>query len=78
MKYTIYEDPLTHLFAFVVLPRQFVEGDEVPAVAIGRWFGSREEVTITLGSLLDLEDLGQDPSWEDVTRIEWSLPCSLH
>ena len=28
MQYTIYEHPLTHLFAFVALPHGYVEGDE--------------------------------------------------
>jgi hypothetical protein len=82
MRYTIYEDPLTHLFAFVALPRLFVEGDELPTVATDQWFASREETTSTLRTLLDLEDIGQDPSWEDVTPevtpIQWSLPCSCH
>jgi hypothetical protein len=82
MRYTIYEDPLTHLFAFVALPRSFVEGDELPTVAIDRWFDSPEEATMTLRTLLDLEDVGQDPSWEDVTpevtATQWSVPCSCH
>ena len=43
MKYTIYEDPLTHRFAFLPLPSRFVEGDELPLVATDRWFGSRVE-----------------------------------
>ncbi len=69
MRYTIYEDPLTHLFAFLALPRQFVDGDELPPVATDRWFRSREEALTALPALLDLEDIGPDPSWEDVTPI---------
>jgi hypothetical protein len=68
MRYTIYEHPLTHLFAFVALPHGFVEGEELPPpVATGRWFSNREEAIAALPSLLDLEDVGLDPSWEDVT-----------
>jgi hypothetical protein len=67
MRYTIYEHPLTHLFAFVALPGGFAQGDELPPVTTDRWFGSREEAICALPTLLDLEDLGLDPSWEDVT-----------
>lgn len=67
MRYTIFEHPLTHLFAFVALPDRFAEGDELPPVTTDRWFGSREEAISALPALLDLEDVGQDPSWEDVT-----------
>jgi hypothetical protein len=67
MRYTIYEHPLTHLFAFVALPHGFVEGEELPSVAIGQWFASREEAIAALPALLDLEDVGLDPSWEDAT-----------
>jgi hypothetical protein len=64
MRYTIYEDPLTHLFAFVALPPRFAEGDELPALASDRWFDSREQALAALPALLDLEDIGRDPSWE--------------
>jgi len=67
MRYTIYEHPITHLFAFVALPGGFAEGDELPPVTADRWFSSREEAIHALPALLDLEDLGLDPSWEDVT-----------
>jgi hypothetical protein len=70
MRYTIYEDPFTHLFAFVALPRGFAEGDELPALTTDRWFGSREEALTALPALLDLEDIGRDPSWEDLTPID--------
>jgi hypothetical protein len=67
MRYTIYEHPLTHRFAFVALPRGYVEGDELPPVATDRWFSSRKDAIAALPALLDLEDLGLDPSWEDAT-----------
>jgi hypothetical protein len=67
MKYTIYEHPLTHLFAFVALPRGYVEDDELPPVDIDRWFSSREDAIAALPALLDLDELGLDPSGEDAT-----------
>jgi hypothetical protein len=66
MRYTIYEHPLTHLFAFVPLPHGFVEGEALPAVATDRWFNNREEAVAALPTLLDLEEVGLDPAWEDV------------
>jgi len=69
MRYTIYEHPLTHLFTFVALPRGIVETetDAEPSAATGQWFGSREEAIKALPTLLDLEEIGLDPSWQDVT-----------
>jgi hypothetical protein len=67
MRYTIYEHPLTHLFAFVPLPHGFVEGDELSSGTTDRWFHSREDAVAALAGLLDLEDVGLDPSWQDVT-----------
>jgi hypothetical protein len=56
MRYTIYEDPRTHRFAFLQLPHRFVEGDKLPAVDTDRWFGSREEAVAALPELLDREE----------------------
>jgi hypothetical protein len=56
MKYTIYEDPLTHKFALLPLPSQFVEGDKLPIVATDRWFGSRVEAIAALPELLTREE----------------------
>jgi hypothetical protein len=67
MRYTIYEHPLTHLFAFVALPHGCVESEELPSAATGRWFDSREEALAALPALLDLEEVGLDPSSEDLT-----------
>jgi hypothetical protein len=55
MKYTIYEDPLTHMFALLPLPSKFVEGDKLPIVATDRWFGSRGEAIAALPELLTRE-----------------------
>jgi hypothetical protein len=56
MKYTIYEDPVTHKFALLPLPSQFVEGDKLPIVATDRWFGSRGEAIAALPELLTREE----------------------
>lgn len=56
MKYTIYEDALTHKFALLPLPSGFVEGDKLPIVATDRWFGSRVEAIAALPDLLNQEE----------------------
>ncbi len=56
MKYTIYEDPLTHRFAFLPLPNRFADGDKLPSVDTDRWFGSREEAIAALPELLNREE----------------------
>jgi hypothetical protein len=56
MKYTIYEDPQTHMFAFLQLPHRFVDGDKLPVVATDRWFGSRAEAIAALPDLLNRDE----------------------
>ena len=56
MRYTLYEDPLTHKFALLPLPSRFVEGDKLPIVAADRWFGSRVEAIAALPELLNREE----------------------
>lgn len=51
MKYTIYEDPITHKYALVRLPDKFVDGDKLPILPTDRWFDSREEVVAGLSEL---------------------------
>ena len=65
MKYTIYEDPLTRRFALLPLPSRFVEGDRLPVVATGRWFGSSVEAIAALTELLNREDCGPDGGRSD-------------
>ncbi len=62
MKYTIYEDPLTNKFAFLALPRRFVDGDKLPTVDTDQWFDSREEAITALPELFDREE--HEPSGE--------------
>jgi hypothetical protein len=56
MKYTIYEDPLTHKFAFLPLPTRFVDGDELPNVDTDQWFDSHAEAIAALPELLSREE----------------------
>ena len=43
MRYTLYEDPITHKFALLRLPSGFLDGDKLTILATDRWFDSREE-----------------------------------
>jgi hypothetical protein len=67
MKYTIYENPLTHTFALLALPARFVDGDPLPITDVDRWFASREEAIAALPDLLNRDE--RDPAW-DSTRID--------
>jgi len=52
MKYTIYEDPITHRFAHVPLPGRFLEGERLPPIVADRWFDSRPAAVAALSELL--------------------------
>jgi len=56
MKHTIYEDPVTHKFAWVRVPSNFEEGDKLPIPPAVRWLDTREEVLAELPRLLDEDD----------------------
>jgi hypothetical protein len=56
MKYTIYEDPLTHKFMLLRLPSQFVDGDPLTILPTDRWFNSRDEAVAALPELLNREE----------------------
>ena len=56
MKYALYEDPVTHKFALLALPYQFIEGDKLPITDVDQWFGSREEAIAGLAGLLNREE----------------------
>ena len=56
MKYTIYEDPITHRCVHLPLPSGFLDGDELPAVVTDRWFESHAAATAALGELLDRDE----------------------
>lgn len=56
MKFTIYEDPITHRFAHLPLPGRFLDGDALPTVTTDRWFESRDAAIAALSELLDRDD----------------------
>jgi len=56
VKYTLYEDPLTHRFALLPLPSRFVEGDELPIGGADRWFASRLEAIAAVPELLNRDE----------------------
>jgi hypothetical protein len=56
MKYTIYEDPITHQFAHRPLPSRFLDGDRLPAVVTDRWFESHDAAIAALSELLDRDE----------------------
>jgi len=60
MKYTIYEDPITHRFAHAPLPSHFVDGDRPPAVVTDRWFESHDAAVAALQELLDRDEGAPD------------------
>lgn len=53
MKFTIYEDPVTHQFALLALPSRFVQGDKLPIGPVDRWFATREKAVAALPDLLN-------------------------
>jgi hypothetical protein len=56
MKYTLYEDPITHRFAIVRLPDEFGEGDRLPISPNARWFDSHTQAVASLSQLFDEDD----------------------
>jgi hypothetical protein len=62
MKYTIYEDPVTHRFGHLPLPRRFVHGDRLPPIVIERWFESHAAAVAALAELLASEMVASAPT----------------
>lgn len=56
MKYTLYENPVTHKFAIIQLPARFVSGDSLPLPDRAHWFDTRDEAIATLRDLLNHDD----------------------
>jgi hypothetical protein len=53
---------LSHRFALVRLPYQFLEGDPLPISPTDRWFETRDQAVKALPELLDREDDGAAPA----------------
>jgi len=77
MKYTIYEDPLTHRFALVALPTRFVDGDKLPITDVDRWFGSYAEAIAALPDLLNREEPDSAMELEDAAGIADRGPTGI-
>jgi hypothetical protein len=56
MKHVLYEDPITHKFALIRLPRQFADGDPVPTPPTDHWFSNREQAIAALPELFNEDD----------------------
>ena len=56
MLHTIYEDPVTHKFAWIRVPSSFEDGDMLPIPPTVRWLDTREEVVATLSTLLEEDE----------------------
>jgi hypothetical protein len=77
MRYLIYEDAVTHKFAFFPLPQRFVDGDALPDVVADRWFDSHEEAIAALPELFDREDNEPDaPAHPEAPAGEAVLPVN--
>jgi hypothetical protein len=61
MRHTLYQDPVTHRFAVLRLPANFVEGDRLPIPSNARWFATRDEALATLGELLEQDESYSGP-----------------
>ena len=55
MKFTIYEDPVTHKFAILRLPDKFIDGDKLLIPPTDRWFDSHAAAVAALPELLNRE-----------------------
>lgn len=69
MKYMIYEDALTHRFAFLPLPTRFADGDTLPVAATDRWFDSHEEAIAALPELFNRDESQPDG------RVDAAVPA---
>jgi hypothetical protein len=70
MKYTIYEDPLTHRFALIAVPTRFVDGDSLPITDVDRWFGSHEEAVAAVPDLLNQDEADSVVEVDDTPQID--------
>src|SRR4029453_15039125 len=70
MKYMIYEDAITHRFAFLPLPNRFVDGDALPAIAIDRWFDSPPAPVGALPELFTRDEHEPDARVDDAVPAE--------
>ncbi len=60
MKHTIYEDPITHKFALLKVPSNFVDGDKLPIPPTAKWFTTQEDAVAALRGLFQIDDEEND------------------
>ena len=65
----IYEDAITHRFAFLPLPDRFVDGDALPAVTIDRWFDSHDAALAALSELFTRDEHEPDARVDDTAPV---------
>jgi hypothetical protein len=70
MKYLIYEDAVTHKFAFLPLPHRFDDGDALPEVVVDRWFASHAEAVAALSELLNRDESDAEVRTDDTGPVE--------
>jgi len=70
VKYLIYEDAVTHKFAFLPLPNRFADGDALPAVTADRWFESHEAALAALPELFTRDEVEPAARVDDATAEE--------
>jgi hypothetical protein len=56
VKHTIYKDPKSGKFAWVVVPPRFIKGDKLRIPQDVRWFDSREQAVAAAPDLLSLDE----------------------
>lgn len=70
MKYLIYEDAVTHRFAFLPLPNRFDAGDALPEVVVDRWFDTHAEAVASLSELLNRDENDPEVPTDDTGPVE--------
>jgi len=70
VKYFIYEDAVTHRFAFLPLPNRFADGEAVPVVTAERWFDSHEAALAALPELFTRDEIEPDARVDAATAAE--------
>ena len=70
MKYTIYQDQITHKYVLLQLPEKFVDGDRLPILPMDRWFDSREDAVAALSELFNRENESGDAGLDEEARID--------
>jgi hypothetical protein len=67
VRHTIYEDPVTHKFALVRVPANFIDGDKLDIPATARWLTTREDAVAALPSLFEVDEDPTDEHHEVVS-----------